>query len=104
MRNVPVAMISLDANGRPVVKPALSSDEDFEFIWRAGRSTRWLPELRSLVIVQDSKLSPVESVRCILESTAGEYGCNLVLTAQTDWNGVPPALQGQLRDAFAAVA
>jgi sugar (pentulose or hexulose) kinase len=104
MRNVLVAMISLDAKGRPVIKPVLPPEEDFEFVWRAARSTRWIPALRALAIVEDSKLSPTDSVRCILESTAGEYGCNLVLTDQTDWAGVPSSLQGQLRAAFAAVA
>lgn len=101
---VPVAKISIDANGHPVVKPALPCTEDFEFIWRAARSTRWNPEQRSLFIVADSKLSLLDSVRCILESTSGEYGCKLVLTDDTDWTGIPTSLQGQLRDAFAAVA
>src|SRR5690242_19938063 len=103
MRTVPVAKISLDASGHPVVKPALPSTEDFEFIWRAARSTRWNPELRSLFIVGDSKLSLPDSMRCILDSTSSEYGCKLVLTDDTDWTDIPTSLQWQLRDAFAAV-
>jgi hypothetical protein len=87
-----------------MVSPELPADENFEFIWRAARSTRWLPDLRVLTVTADARLSPIEALECILASTSGEYGVNLVLTPSTAWLNVPAALQSDLSEVVARVA
>jgi hypothetical protein len=100
MRSIKVVKVSLDSRGSPVVTPSISPEEDFEFLWRAAMSTRWLPEERAVGVAPDSRLSPEVAMRCIVKSLAGEYGCRLELTDATEWVQVPQSVRSLLRQAI----
>jgi len=104
MRSVPISQITLNSQGILEVTPDLPANEDFEFIWRAARSARWLSEYRSLTVATDSRLSAVEALECILISASGEYGVNLVLIPSTNWSNISTTLQRELSGVVARVA
>lgn len=96
MKTASISQIGLDSSGLLVVTPVLRPGEGLEFIYRAALSTRWLPDLRALTIVSDSRLSHSEAFQCIVASAKDEYGLKLIITKGTDWSNVPAKVRAEI--------
>jgi hypothetical protein len=99
MRRVPIEEMAIDDLNTLVVRPKLGAHEDFRCIYRAALGVRWLPETRSLAPIAGSSPTHVEWLRRILRATRDEYGCELVVSAETRWLNVPVDLRKSLEAA-----
>ena len=100
MAEVPIDTVSLDAEGRLLVRPVLSPDADYAFIYRAAVGVDWDPESRSLVAPVPKEWSYLDWFLNICAAVRSEYGDQLVLPPETEWYSVPEELQRQIRESM----
>ena len=93
MTRVDIARVSVANDGRLRVYPALPPGETFEFIYRAARRVRWDSGRGALWPATPHGGSYSRQLQTIVEAVADEYGCDLVLTHETDWQDVPPEVR-----------
>ncbi len=96
MRRVAIQKVALDNDGWLFVYPTLPHGETFEFIYRAARGARWDPERHALFTEPPRVASYADLFSHILDAVASEYGCELFLHDDTEWQNVPP----QVREAI----
>jgi Integron Cassette Protein Hfx_Cass5 len=87
-KQVAIAAISVDAAGRLLVKPALSKNADFNFIYRAAMEVSWDSELRSFSAPAPRAWSRADWFKKIVAAAKGEYGVQLCLSPDTQWSNV----------------
>lgn len=69
---------------------------EFEHIYRAAMQVGWDIDGRFLYSPTPTGLSYVEWFKQIAAAAKGEYGCDLKVTAVTQWGQIPLELKEQL--------
>lgn len=87
-----VARIEIDSEGRLHVVPA---SETFPYIWREAMEVHWDTDRRSLYGPPPRDWSRAQWLRQILDA-AREQGCELLITEETEWSGVEPAVTAEM--------
>jgi hypothetical protein len=90
MQTDTIAEIAVDEKGRLCVRPATT---EFPLIYRAAMQVGWDSQGRFLFSPVPTEWSYVDWFKQIAAAARDEYGCALVITKQTSWRGVEPALQ-----------
>ena len=92
MRRDVVARIEIDSEGRLHVVPA---SETFPHIWREAMEVHWDTDRHSLYGPPPREWSRARWLRQILDA-AQTQGCELLVTDETEWIGVEPAVKAEL--------
>ena len=92
MRRDTIAQIEIDASGRLHVVP---TSETFPYIWREAMEVYWDADRRSLYGPPPREWSRAQWLRQILDAAQAQ-GCELLVTDETEWIGVEPAVKAEL--------
>jgi hypothetical protein len=88
-----IALIEVDASGRPCVSPKSAS---FPLIYRAGMEVGWEPHSEYLYSPLPREWSYARWLRQIRDAVKGEYGVTLAVTPQTQWRNIDEAPKSEL--------
>ncbi len=99
MRRVAISKVAVDNDGRLLVYPTLPHGDTFKFIYRAARGARWDQERHFLYAEPPKAASYADLFGHILDAVASEYGRELFLNDDTEWQDVPR----QVREAICAL-
>jgi hypothetical protein len=85
-RTLTIKQIRLDGNGWLLVVPDLPTEEDFDFIYRAGMEIAWRPADRGLSspAPRPNGWSYGDWFRQILRAAAAEFGNALAIDGEHD--------------------
>jgi len=87
---VPIAAISIDDNGRLLMRPARPGGRiDFNYIYRAAKGIQWNSETNSVVTPPPNERTYSDWFEQVCRGVLEEYGERLVLTPRTEWVNVP---------------
>lgn len=92
MRQDTIARIEIAPDSRLHVVP---SSESFPYIWREAMEVHWDESRCSLYAPPPRTWSQARWLRQILDAAQAQ-GCELLITAGTDWIGVEPATEAEL--------
>jgi hypothetical protein len=93
----PVAKLYIDTTGQLFVLPELEPGKTYEYIYREANGLRWHKGLRALHAYEPQRWEHVELLRHIAATLRTAYDEDLQIVENTAWEGVPAALQANLR-------
>lgn len=85
MRSQPIESISIDKNGRLLVRPVLHEDSSYSLIYRAGNGLTWDPSENSIVAAQPERWEHTELLAHVVKTVGEELGEDLHAVSSTQW-------------------
>jgi hypothetical protein len=96
VRRIRIRTIAIDDQNRLQILPELPDGEDLRHIYRAGNGVRWNCRVGALETGGEVASDGEAALRRIIDAARSEYGFELGITPQTEWQRVPQALRERL--------
>jgi hypothetical protein len=101
MRTLEVAEISIQEDGRLLIRPREANDW-YQHIYRAAAEVSWDAALASFVCPAPREWSHLRWFQHARDALRSELGCDLEITERTSWKNVGGVLREQISTASVA--
>ena len=98
MRTLEVAEISIDENGRLLIRPRVA-DDSFQYVYRAAAEVRWDPAQACFTCPPPREWSYVRWFEHARGAVQAELGWHLEVTRRTRWTNVADDLRDEIYSA-----
>ena len=101
MGSLEVAEISIDADGRLLIRPREAA-ESFEYVYRAGAEVTWDQARSSFACPKPREWSYSRWFQLARDAVRGEVGLEFTITSRTAWTNVTDAVREDICSMLAA--
>lgn len=98
MKEIEIEEIKIDEENRLLVRPKISPDYSYEYIYRDASGITWINKARSLAAREPEKWNHFDLFKQIIAAVQSEYGDFLQVSVDTRWVNIPTALATQIRE------